>query len=229
MNKPLASFVCLTYNRQTLLNEILYCFLAQDYENKELIILNDNALIDYYYNDPRVKIFNIKNRFVSLGEKRNFSRAITNGEFIFITDDDDIYYSNHISRLLSYHLDNLDFDIISNTKAHYSEHNNFVQDWNVNVAFNGACIRKEYWLNNEFPKDKSCGEDQDFIKNAKIFHIDDDITTFHYRWGLNIHHISQMGGDGQDSYKYNGQLILNYKQKIALTPTLSELASKYYK
>jgi len=229
MNKSLASFVCVTYKRPTLLNELLYCFLAQDYENKELIIINDEENVDYFYNDSRVKIFNIKKRFASLGEKRNFSRGLTNGDFMFITDDDDIYYSNHISSLLKHHLNNPEFDIVCNKKAHYSEWNENISECGISVASNGACIKKDYWSNNSFPNDKSCGEDQEFIQNAKILSVSDDIT-YHIRWGFNIYHISGLGGDGRASYEEAGMIEnRKYLEKITLTPVLSKQTSKYYK
>jgi len=230
MNKPLASFVCVTYKRPHLLNELLYCFLVQDYENKELIIVNDEENVEYVYNDPRVKIVNLKKRFSSLSEKRNFSRALTSGEYMFITDDDDIYYSNHMSKLVMHHINNPEYDIVTNAKAHWSIHNVDIADWDIRVPFNGACIKDEYWLSNGFPNNNSCGEDYDFVKNAKVLFIKNDVATFHYRWGMEVQHISGLGGDGQESYKIAG-IINNIKhlRKITLTPILSELTSKYYK
>jgi len=230
MNNPLASFVCLTYKRPTLLNELLYCFLNQTYENKELIIVNDEYNVEYVFDDERVKIYNIKERFSSLSEKRNFSRSIVNGDYIFITDDDDIFYTNHVSKLLKYHSYNNHYDIVFNKIAHYSVHNENISDIIQQVAFNGSSIKREYYLNNSFPIEVSCGEDQEFIKNAKILGIEYEEPTFHYRWGLNIHHISGMGGDGKESYQIYGKLNENVEQKtIILEPKLLKLTQLYYK
>ena len=232
MDKPLASCVCVTFNRPQLIGELLYCFLAQDYENKELIILNDQKDIQYQYDDPRVKIINLDERFPSLGAKRNYSRSLTNGDFIFIMDDDDLYFSNHISKLLGYYLEHPHYDVIANQEREYSEWNeglSIISNYDHYVPFNGAMITKEYWDKTEFPNEKSCGEDRDYVKDAEIIYIEGK-TTFHYRWGLDIHHISGLGGDGRISYA-----VVTYEtpvgdlRVIEIEPKLSTKTQKYYR
>jgi glycosyltransferase involved in cell wall biosynthesis len=229
MNKPLASCVCVTYNRPHLLNELLYCFLQQDYDNKELIIVNDQASIKYLYNDPRVHIYNLDERFPSLGAKREYSRNLTKGDFIFIMDDDDIYYSRHISNLLKFHLDHMEFDIVANNLSYNSVDNDGIIT-NNDLAFNGASIKKEYFLNNSFSPDKSCNEDKEFIQNANIYRIDGEIT-FHYRWGLNLIHMYQTYGftDGVQAYEETGILGQSINSKIIeLKPEISEKVKTFY-
>lgn len=41
MSKPLVTCVCPTYKRPQLLQNALACFLAQEYERKHLVILDD--------------------------------------------------------------------------------------------------------------------------------------------------------------------------------------------
>lgn len=230
MENPLVSFVCLTYKRPHFLNELVYCFLMQTYENTELIIINDEPNVEYKFEHNRVKIYNIVKRFSSLGEKRNFSKSVVCGDYIFVTDDDDIFYTNHVSMLLKHHLMNNDCDIVFNKICDYSEHNMNTVKVNCQVAFNGASIKREYYLNNSFPSDISCGEDQIFIKSAKIFGIYDENPTYHIRWGGNIHHISGMGGDGIESYKIYGDLNKIDEHKIIeITPKISELTLQYFK
>jgi glycosyltransferase involved in cell wall biosynthesis len=230
MNEPLASCVCPTFNRPHLLNELVYCFLNQDYENKELIILNDKVDVIYQYNDPRVKIFNYNERFYSLGAKRNRSRDLVNGEYIFIMDDDDIYYSNHISRLIEFHQENSEYDVVCNGNFDYSQDNKDVVNHPNPFPFNGACIKREYYLKNEFPNKKSSGEDQDFVKYAKVKRIMDGKTSWHYRWGLNIWHISGISGDGMDLYSGLSYLIEFGELKIInIEPQISEDVKEYYR
>jgi glycosyltransferase involved in cell wall biosynthesis len=230
MNEPLASCVCVTYNRPQLIGELLYCFLAQDYENKELIIINDQKDIVYVYNDPRVRIYNLQKRFPSLGAKRNYSRTTTKGDFIFTMDDDDLYYSDHISKLINFHLEHPEADIVADYDQEYSEWNNgkhIIQ--NLGCSFNGSCISKEYWLKTEFPNEKSCGEDLDFVKGANVMHIKGD-TTFHYRWGLDIHHISGLGGDGRISYAIvTKDTPVGETKYIQIEPKLSEGAKEHFR
>ena len=230
MDKPLVSCVCMTYDRPELLNELLFCFLNQDYENKELIILNDQMNVMYKYNDPRVKIFNYSDRFPSLGNKRNRSRELVNGDYIFIMDDDDIYYSNHISRLLNFHLENNEFDIVGNGMCHFSQDNKDIQEQPDPLAFNGACIKREYYLTHKFPDKKSAGEDLDYIQDAKVMKTTDDETSWHYRWGLDVWHISGWGEDGVKSWEFKEYITKVGDLKIVqLKPEISDAVKEYYR
>jgi glycosyltransferase involved in cell wall biosynthesis len=209
---------------------MLYCFLHQDYDNKELIIINDQGNVEYVYDDKRVIIFNLKERFSSLGMKRNFSKDKANGEFIFFTDDDDIYYSNHISRLINVHKDNMDYDIVMNDFCQYSIDNVWMDNWYKYMPFNGVCFKRDYVLNNYFPHYLSCAEDELFVENATKFRIKDDITTFNYRWGLDAFHISGLGGTGIESYEMVGNQVKGDELKtIILKPQISEGVKGYYK
>ena len=84
------SCLCITYGRVHFLEEALECFLKQDYPYKELIIVNDLAEQELIFNHPKVKIFNFKERFKTIGEKRNKSVELSSGEILVSWDDDDI-------------------------------------------------------------------------------------------------------------------------------------------
>jgi glycosyltransferase involved in cell wall biosynthesis len=230
VNKPLASCICVTYDRPELLKELLYCFLNQDFENKELIIVNDQENIEYSFDDPRVKIFNLNDRFISLGAKRNFCRDKFNGDFVFFMDDDDIYYTNHLSRHINYHLQHIDYDIITNKNCDYSENDENITKTYINVPFNGTCIKADYVKTHYFPHYVSCGEDRIFIEDAKILIMEDDIPTFHYRWNTNIFHVSGYGNNGIETYDLM-KILNNTKEfkKITLVPELTEQTKMYYK
>lgn len=229
MKKPLVSCVCVTYNRPHLLNELLYSFLMQDYENKELIIVNDQTDVKYCFDDHRVRIYNLDKRFSSLGEKRNYSKSLIKGDYMITMDDDDIYYSKHISNHIKFHLEHPEYDIVVNSKTHFSVSNDNVSVSDTVVPFNAACIKKEYVENNEFPKEKSCGEDQDFIRNAKVGDFNKE-PTFHYRWGLDICHISGRGSDGVESYKIiSRDTPIGKTHTINLESKISEKVKLYYK
>jgi glycosyltransferase involved in cell wall biosynthesis len=230
MNKPLASCVCVTFDRPHLLNELLYCFLAQDYENKELIIVNDKKDELFYYDDSRVKIYNISERFPSLGAKREFTRALTKGEYIFTMDDDDIYYSNHLSSLINFHEMHGDFDIVMNNTSHYSEWNENVKEVHIGCPLNGACVSENYWKNHRFSSIISRAEDFAFTEKGKVFFIVEGSITYHYRWGLGVWHISGMGGDGIESYGIvTANTPINEPKIIKLIPQISEKVKLYYR
>jgi glycosyltransferase involved in cell wall biosynthesis len=91
LNGPLISCVMPTYGRSDYVSESLSMFLAQDYPNKELIILNDCPGQELLGDYPGVTIVNSPTRWNTLGEKRNAAVAMAKGEYIAVWDDDDIY------------------------------------------------------------------------------------------------------------------------------------------
>ncbi len=97
MSLPLVSCVMPTYGRPDYVAESLAMFLAQDYPNKELIILNDcpGQLMEGEF--PGVRIVNAPERWATLGEKRNAAIGLAEGEFIAVWDDDDVYFPWRLS------------------------------------------------------------------------------------------------------------------------------------
>ena len=91
---PLVSCLCLTYRRpardQFLLEEAIESFLRQTYPNKELVILNDCPGQVLSCDAPGLRIYNVPNRFNSVGEKRNTAVALAKGNILAPWDDDDI-------------------------------------------------------------------------------------------------------------------------------------------
>lgn len=90
-DQPLISCVMPTYGRPAYVNEAVQMFLSQDYPHKELIILNDCAGQQYEFDHPEVCVFNIDERYPTLGEKRNDVIELARGELIAVWDDDDVY------------------------------------------------------------------------------------------------------------------------------------------
>lgn len=96
---PLVSCLCPTYGRFTLLRQSLACFLAQQYEPKEFIILNDHPQpisCDY----PGVRVVNAETRFPNMGQKRQALLELARGEWACQWDDDDFYLPWHVSHWL---------------------------------------------------------------------------------------------------------------------------------
>lgn len=125
--KPMVSCLCLTYCRPDLLEEAVECFLRQNYDNKELIILNDNNKIKLHFDHPDVKIFNFDERFETLGDKRNKSIELASGDVFMTWDDDDIHLPNRITNSIENMRGGLCFDrrwIIIDSFGKYHMHSN---------------------------------------------------------------------------------------------------------
>jgi len=86
------SCLCLTYGRPSLLEEAIESFLRQQWDGpKELIVLNDHPDQELRYSREEVRVFNVKWRLPTLGDKRNLSVALARYDHLLIWDDDDIH------------------------------------------------------------------------------------------------------------------------------------------
>lgn len=88
---PKISCYCATYDRPLILEESIYSFLNQNYQNKELIIVNDCKEQNLIFEHPQVKIYNFKDRIDKIGTKFNIAAQMCTGEILMPWDDDDIY------------------------------------------------------------------------------------------------------------------------------------------
>ena len=106
-NLPLISIALCTYNGEKYLEKQLQSILSQTYPNLEVVVVDDGSadgteeiILKYSKIDPRIKFFkNTKN----LGFNKNFERAVmlSTGEYIAISDQDDIWKKDKISTLHS--------------------------------------------------------------------------------------------------------------------------------
>lgn len=102
-----------TYNGAKFIREQIDSILAQSIQDFEVVISDDcstddtwKILKEYSQNDYRIKVFqNEKN----LGIKDNFERALRlcKGEFIALSDQDDIWLPNHLEILMDAMEDNV--------------------------------------------------------------------------------------------------------------------------
>jgi len=100
---PRISAKCITYARVETLEELIYSFLNQDYEGwSELIIVNDYPLQTLIFDHPKVKIFNLKETFSTIGDKENFAIEQCSGDLIAVFDDDDVALPNHLSNIAKF-------------------------------------------------------------------------------------------------------------------------------
>ena len=83
LNKlPLISCVMPTYGRPNYVDEAVGMFVQQDYPAKELVILNDCPGQVFHSDRADVRVINYDTRFPTLGEKRNVSIEIAQGELL---------------------------------------------------------------------------------------------------------------------------------------------------
>ena len=116
-NLPAVTCLCPTYGRFSRLREALACFLAQDYPNKQLIIMNDAPIqlnladgsspgTEQHWADPwhfqinkrGVLLLNVDVGCANLGQKRQALLELAQTRLVSHWDDDDLYLPWHLSQ-----------------------------------------------------------------------------------------------------------------------------------
>jgi hypothetical protein len=96
---PKVTCVMPTYNRRGFVERSIRLFLAQDYPNRELVIVDDGEddVSDLVPPDGAVRHVRLSRR-TTIGEKRNLVADETDGDLLVQWDDDDWYGPARLSR-----------------------------------------------------------------------------------------------------------------------------------
>ncbi len=172
-----------TANRRPFIPSAIRLFFAQDYPNKELLIIDDGAesIADLIPSDPRVRCLRHEPA-LSVGSKRNLACKAARGEIILHWDDDDWYAPWR----LAYQVEKLDwggFDVCGLDRAFFVDarleqaweyvYRNTSLPWLCGATL---CYRKSFWENHRFA-DVSLGEDTHFVfgaRDARIAALEDN-------------------------------------------------------
>jgi glycosyltransferase involved in cell wall biosynthesis len=218
------SALCLTYGRPYLLEESIESFLRQDYADKEMIIINDLEEQELIYEHPQVKIFNFKERFSSIGSKRNKAVELSSGDILVGWDDDDLYLPWFLSRFAKeFELDNK-IELVQPNKSWCLSNGNLelTNGWSAYVAFS----RKSFNAVGGY-RDFNHGEDVDFLNRLRSYLNPDrhkvasffkEDTCYIFRWGgTNSYHLSVLGKDSG---------LEKVKKFVESTPIVSKIELK---
>src|SRR5688572_22799316 len=96
---PLVSCVMPTCNRRQFISQSVWYFLRQDYDPKELIVIDDgeDRIADLLPKDDRIRYVRLDRR-MPLGAKRNLACSVSQGAFVAHWDDDDWIGHDRLSR-----------------------------------------------------------------------------------------------------------------------------------
>lgn len=178
------SIIIPVYNSEKTLSRCLDSVLAQDYEDIEIITVNDGStdnsqiILKYYQNvDSRVKILVQPNSGVSYA--RNKALDVAKGEFVMFVDSDDTIQPNTCSKALSGMKDDVDMvifglNIYRNNKLlrtpHLKTTTYELRDsidiyWELRKINLGPCnkLYKKYLIKKFFDTTLSLGEDTLFV------------------------------------------------------------------
>jgi O-antigen biosynthesis protein len=170
--RPLVSCIMPTGGRRSFVYRALKCFSRQDYDRRELIIVDDgdSPVADLARSEPLVRYLRLE-KPLPLGEKRNRACELARGEVIAHWDDDDWYAAHRLTtqvaclqahgaavcgprRVLYFAPDRA-------LAWRYQYPADAYQPW---VAGNGMCYRAETWRSRPFDA-VAVGEDADFVRD----------------------------------------------------------------
>ncbi|SHG10863.1 glycosyltransferase family 2 protein [Pedobacter caeni] len=174
---PLVSCIMMTKDLKTFHTYTIKLFLAQDYDNLELIILDDgkSAAPELISSYKKLKYFYIDSK-MSTGAKKNMACGMARGSLILHWNDQDWYADDWIKYQVSSLLTSgADISGLNLVRIYALDDRRFITNKNVeknNSWLYGATMiyKKPVWENNKF-LEVHCGEDEDFLSQsgAKIF------------------------------------------------------------
>jgi glycosyltransferase involved in cell wall biosynthesis/SAM-dependent methyltransferase len=168
---PLVSCIMPTANRRRFVPQAIRLFLAQDYPDKELVILDDgeDPIADLVPVDPRIRYLR-HHRREPVGAKRNRACEEAHGDVIAHWDDDDWYAPQRL-RLQVETLFAADVDVCGLDRVLFLDTGG-QRAWEYIYPPGGArwvygatlCYRKSLWQKAPFPQ-INIGEDTRFVAN----------------------------------------------------------------
>lgn len=164
---PLVTCIMPTFNRRTFVPQAIRCFSRQDYQNAELLVVDDgtDSVADCVPESDRIRYLRLPRR-LTIGAKRNLACEHARGEFIVHWDDDDWYPANRISRQIEA-LHHHNADLSGSSRIYYYDLS-CGQAWEYRythanwVGGNTLAYRKSLWARHRFP-DVQVGEDSRFV------------------------------------------------------------------
>jgi uncharacterized protein YbcV (DUF1398 family) len=156
--EPLVSCIMPTFNRRAWVERAVRFFLRQDYEARELIVVDDGSesVGDLLPRDSEVRYVRLGQR-ASIGAKRNLGCEQARGEIVAHWDDDDWFAPWR----LRYQVGQLlrgDADIVGlNSLLYWEPHAqrawryNYPTGWRPWVSDGTFCYRRELWQRCPFP------------------------------------------------------------------------------
>lgn len=99
------SVVIPMYNSASFIEKTLRCVLAQDFQDFEVVVVNDGSTdgssdVVRTIGDPRIRVIDKSNTGVS--DTRNVGNAAARGEYIASLDSDDYWYPDHLSEAMAF-------------------------------------------------------------------------------------------------------------------------------
>jgi glycosyltransferase involved in cell wall biosynthesis len=179
---PTVSCIMPTRDRRPFVGRAVAQFLAQDYPDRELIVVDDgaDAIADLLPVDPRVRLLRFDRR-MTIGAKRNAACEATIGDIIVHWDDDDWMAEWRLTYQVNA-LEQRPADVCGLSRLYFFDAQSrraweyvYPAGATAWVAGGTLCYRKAIWRAQPFP-DVNEGEDTRFVwalRSARLLALDD--------------------------------------------------------
>jgi glycosyltransferase involved in cell wall biosynthesis len=176
-----------TYGRLPYLGRLVASFASQKYDDKELVIINDDKNIQIMCEYPGVTCINLTNRIL-VTHKKNIAVSLGFHDLYMPHDDDDVFLPNRIQNHVNKFKENPDLPLYRNELAYIL----FGGDFKVSASgFNCISFTKKAWFEaGGYAHKVASGQDQEFINKikSKIVEKNENEVDYVYNWsGLNYH------------------------------------------
>ena len=145
MNEPLISVALCAFNGEKYIKEQLDSIVRQSYKNLEIVVVDDvstdgtfDIITACAKSDHRIKCYQNE---VNLGFNKNFEKAITltSGDYIAISDQDDVWLADKVQQLLDHIQDN--WLIFSNSAYTNDKQGKLLKYLKFPVSYKGFLLR----------------------------------------------------------------------------------------
>lgn len=172
---PFFSVVIPAYNRVSFLEETIGSVLRQDFEDFEIILIDDGSLdntkifIQEKYGENR----KVKYRYKENGERgaaRNLGIKLSSGEFIIFLDSDDFMHTHYLSTLYAYILKfpecnlfatKFNFKRNGKIRSHQELHSVKEDFYGIELVLKGNPLACNFCVKNDFKEVSFFVEDRD--------------------------------------------------------------------
>jgi hypothetical protein len=170
-------------------------FRRQTYDDKHLVIINDDKNVEICCNWDNVTCINL-NKKILLDSKRNIGACFGNYDVIFPQDDDDVVLPNRIANHIQKFQEKPNINLYRNSASYLLYGDTFKIGKN---APNACSFKKSAFFEvggyNHFERN-SGGDFKFYSKMPQKFHENDESNIdYIYNWGGINYHLSSVGKD----------------------------------
>lgn len=176
-----------TYGRIPFLPRALASFLSQTYDDKELVIINDDRNVTIACTYPRVTCINL-NKKMLIGQKKNLATNLGYHHLYIPHDDDDAFLPYRIEQCVKVHMECPEINYYWNRSGYIIYGEEFFIGQNTVNAM--SYTRKGWFECGGYTHPLNSGEDKDYMDRMPKKHIVDDRSAVDYIYqygGVNYH------------------------------------------